>query len=81
MSEVKGSASVETEAAVSPAQRRQHKPSEGGSPSRKIQLPQDPSAPIGEGENPLYIGIDLGTSRTSISTSNGSRHTLLTCVG
>ncbi len=37
--------------------------------------------PIGHGQNALYIGIDLGTSRTSVACSNGSRHTVLSYVG
>lgn len=37
--------------------------------------------PIGHGENALYIGIDLGTSRTSVACSNGARHTVLSYVG
>ncbi len=36
----------------------------------------DGSNPIGHGTNAFYVGIDLGTSRTTISTSNGARHTL-----
>lgn len=31
--------------------------------------------------NRYYAGIDLGTSRSSISTSNGKRLTTLTCIG
>lgn len=37
--------------------------------------------PIGHGQNALYIGIDLGTSRTSVACSNGARHTVLSYVG
>lgn len=48
---------------------------------RKGKLDDDGYEPIGHGENALYLGIDLGTSRTSISASNGSRHTILSCVG
>lgn len=29
----------------------------------------------------FYVGIDLGTSRTSIAASNGQRRTTITCVG
>src|SRR5512138_2458058 len=32
-------------------------------------------------EGVLYIGIDLGTSRTSVSASNGVRETVLSYVG
>src|SRR5512138_2059613 len=32
-------------------------------------------------EGVLYIGIDLGTSRTSVSASNGVRETVLSFVG
>lgn len=46
-----------------------------------VEFPDEPSAPIGDGENALYVGIDLGTSRTSVSASNGTRHTLLSYVG
>ena len=28
-----------------------------------------------------YLGVDLGTSRTSIATSTGARQTTVTCVG
>ena len=31
--------------------------------------------------NRYYAGIDLGTSRSSISTSNGKRLSILTCIG
>lgn len=31
--------------------------------------------------NPYYIGIDLGTSRSTITTSTGKRLTTVTCVG
>jgi rod shape-determining protein MreB len=46
-----------------------------------LDAPDEPSLPIGHGENALYIGIDLGTSRTSVSASNGARHTVLSYVG
>ena len=32
-------------------------------------------------EGVLYVGIDLGTSRTSVSASNGVRETVLSYVG
>ncbi|MCH8880763.1 MAG: hypothetical protein IID34_12895, partial [Planctomycetes bacterium] len=35
---------------------------------------QEPALPVGQGEDALYVGIDLGTSRTSVSASNGQRH-------
>ncbi len=41
----------------------------------------DTTMPMGYGEYALYIGIDLGTSRTSISASNGQRHTIRSWVG
>lgn len=41
----------------------------------------DRMTPIGRGENALYVGIDLGTSRTSASASNGARHTALSWLG
>jgi len=31
--------------------------------------------------NTYHIGIDLGTSQSSITTSTGSRHTIKTCIG
>ena len=46
-----------------------------------VQPGGDGSNPIGHGTNAFYVGIDLGTSRTSISASNGVRHTLRSCVG
>lgn len=42
---------------------------------------QEPALPVGQGEDALYVGIDLGTSRTSVSASNGQRHTVLSWVG
>ena len=42
---------------------------------------QEPAMPVGQGEDALYVGIDLGTSRTSVSASNGQRHTVLSWVG
>ena len=41
----------------------------------------EPALPIGQGEDALHVGIDLGTSRTSISVSNGQRHTVRSWVG
>ena len=46
-----------------------------------VEFPDEPSPPIGHGENALYVGIDLGTSRTSVSASNGTRETLFSYVG
>lgn len=37
--------------------------------------------PIREKDGILYVGIDLGTSRTSISASNGVRETVVSVVG
>ncbi len=48
---------------------------------QRVQRGGDGSNPIGHGTNAFYVGIDLGTSRTTISTSNGARHTLRSCVG
>lgn len=42
---------------------------------------EEPPEPVGHGENAMYVGIDLGTSRTSISASNGQRHTVPSWVG
>ena len=78
MSDVAGSAksrSSKTGNADSPKNRLQDI-REGANP-----LDSDGFDPIGCGENALYVGIDLGTSRTSISASNGVRHTLRSCVG
>jgi len=47
----------------------------------RLDLPGERPPPIGRGENALYVGIDLGTSRTSVSVSNGARHTVLSYVG
>ena len=47
----------------------------------RMDLPGERLPPIGGGENALYVGIDLGTSRTSISTSHGARHMVLSYVG
>jgi hypothetical protein len=51
--------------------REDHRAAQGG----------DLTAPIGRGENALHVGIDLGTSRTSASASNGARHTVLSWLG
>jgi len=40
-----------------------------------------PSDDSGADENALYIGIDLGTSRSSVSSANGVRKTLESYVG
>jgi rod shape-determining protein MreB and related proteins len=37
--------------------------------------------PADEGRGVLHIGVDLGTSRTSVSASNGVRETVLSFVG
>lgn len=81
MSQVKGSSSVGRGADKSSNHLRRvevkpHKAEEG-----KIESTGEEFAPIGRGESALYVGIDLGTSRTSISASNGSRHTVLSRVG
>ena len=47
----------------------------------KVKLTGDRFGPRERGEDDLCVGIDLGTSRTSISAGNGSRHTILSCVG
>lgn len=71
------------------AKSRSSKTGNTDSPKNRLQdireranaLDGDGSNPIGCGENALYVGIDLGTSRTSISASNGVRHTVRSCVG
>jgi rod shape-determining protein MreB len=50
-------------------------------PDKRVDLPDEPSLSAERDAGALYVGVDLGTSRTSISASNGSRHTVLTCVG
>ncbi len=63
------------------ANRRKTVATESPPAGRRAASPPEPTAPIGRGENALYVGIDLGTSRTSVSASNGERHTVLSCVG
>lgn len=77
----KESASVTSSSVASSNRRKQPKTKSRQLQDRKVELPSEPSAPIGRGENALYVGVDLGTSRTSVSAGNGARHTLLTCVG
>jgi rod shape-determining protein MreB len=81
MTELKESVSVEAKSTGSAPRLRQPKIKPRESSDRKLESPQEPSAALRRGENVLHIGIDLGTSRTSISAGNGSRHTLLSCVG
>ncbi len=70
--------------ALQPA--RSNNPRTQTQPERKVMNRlsgdmQEPALPIGQGEDALYVGIDLGTSRTSISASNGQRHTVRSWVG
>ncbi len=59
---------------------RQEKGSDG-TVVRKTEAPARPAVAPVHDEGTLFVGIDLGTSRTSISASNGARHTVLSCVG
>ncbi|MBN2562069.1 MAG: rod shape-determining protein [Phycisphaerae bacterium] len=81
MSQVKESASVEGDSVRSSNRLQQPdaKPREVTGP--EVELPAESSPTPGHGGNPLYVGFDLGTSRTSVSASNGSRHTVLSYVG
>ena len=81
MSQVKESSSVGAESAESPSRPRRSKGKSHEGAAGRIDLTGEYAVPIGSGENALYIGIDLGTSRTSVSAGNGSRHTVLSCVG
>ncbi|MBI5361382.1 MAG: rod shape-determining protein [Planctomycetes bacterium] len=45
------------------------------------EAPAPPLKTRTEGSGILYVGIDLGTSRTSIASSNGVRETVLSMVG
>lgn len=77
MSQAKESSSVEVENTAVATRQRPIK-----AKGREVEERSgEPSTPIGYGEDALYVGFDLGTSRTSISASNGARHTVLTCVG
>ncbi len=60
------------------AQQSQPQPKEMNRLDNRMQ---EPALPIGQGENAMYVGIDLGTSQTSISASNGQRHTVRSWVG
>ncbi len=81
MSQMKESSSIETAAGASPNRLGQRKTRLPEPQDHKAESPAEPSEPMGHGEDALYVGIDLGTSRTSISASNGSRHTIFSCVG
>ncbi len=59
---------------------RQEKRSEDRA-AGKTEAPARPIDASVRDEGDLFVGIDLGTSRTSISASNGARHTVLSCVG
>ncbi|MFQ5462586.1 MAG: MamK family actin-like protein [Phycisphaerae bacterium] len=59
---------------------RSPKRAEGGT-AVKSEAPAQPAVASVHDEGTLFVGIDLGTSRTSISASNGARHTVLSCVG
>ncbi len=50
---------------------------------QRSTAPRRPDTAGGHSPNqgPLYIGVDLGTSRTSVSASNGCRHTVMSYVG
>jgi rod shape-determining protein MreB len=48
---------------------------------RLAEQDNKPTLPMGHGEYAMYVGIDLGTSRTSIAASNGQRHTVRSWVG
>jgi len=63
------------------SKRHNQKPAAVDDRRLDTDLPDEPQLPIGHGENALYLGIDLGTSRTSVSASNGARHTVLSYVG
>ncbi len=81
MSKVKKSDAYEAESVatinrLSPTDVRSQEVQEG-----KGELAKDRFIPQGRVEGALYVGIDLGTSRTSISTSTGIRQTVLSCVG
>ena len=42
---------------------------DAATPRNRVSVPEEPALPIGHGENALHVGIDLGTSRTSVSSS------------
>lgn len=46
-----------------------------------VKAEKQVDADTGEDKGVLYIGIDLGTSRTAIASSNGARETLPSVVG
>lgn len=49
--------------------------------SDETQTPADADDNKGKSHGVLYIGMDLGTSRTSVSASNGVRETVYSIVG
>ena len=81
MAEQEGTSSVEAR----PLESSQGLIEPGAKPQESSKETVDKAAtPRGSGRrdrDALYIGIDLGTSRTSVSASNGARHSALSCVG
>lgn len=70
------------EESLVPSEDPQRSPSRRGNETRgKDDLTANRIGRLERDASVLYVGIDLGTSRASISASNGSRHTVLSCVG
>ena len=81
MSQVRESSSVDSISGGAPSRVKQGSPKARGAENRGLEAPLDPTVPLGNTKEAFYVGVDLGTSRTSISCSNGSRHTVPSYVG
>ena len=81
MSKVKESTAVPSQPAAKQVHSRGSITEPATAGAERAKLPREPNSPIGHGEDALHVGIDLGTSRLSISASNGARHSVLSCVG
>jgi rod shape-determining protein MreB len=81
MSQLQESASAEAKSVGSFSRKRQSHTKTREAEHHGIESRDETPESPGRDGNALYVGVDLGTSRTSISASNGARHTILTCVG
>jgi len=64
-----------------PKNQNHEKPTKDEAPDVHATTAVEAPAATSEHEGVLYLGIDLGTSRTSVSASNGVRETVASYVG
>ncbi|MFQ5414094.1 MAG: MamK family actin-like protein [Phycisphaerae bacterium] len=81
MSKVKVKEPANVRSASVGAAGRQSTPVGQAADAGRIGQSAKRTASRGRDDGALYLGIDLGTSRTSVSACNGARHTVLSCVG